>query len=44
MFIGASMERERIEAQLDIALLTDEEMARYAANWAGSADPAHPAA
>lgn len=43
VFIGAGMDQQRIEAQLDAALLTSEEMAKYTINWAGHLDPAHPA-
>lgn len=39
MFIGAKMEQARIEEQLDAALVTDAEMAAYAANWKAQPDP-----
>eukprot|EP00195_Chlamydomonas_chlamydogama_P007941 CAMPEP_0202896436 /NCGR_PEP_ID=MMETSP1392-20130828/5445_1 /ASSEMBLY_ACC=CAM_ASM_000868 /TAXON_ID=225041 /ORGANISM="Chlamydomonas chlamydogama, Strain SAG 11-48b" /LENGTH=565 /DNA_ID=CAMNT_0049581799 /DNA_START=114 /DNA_END=1811 /DNA_ORIENTATION=- len=43
VFIGVGMEEDKICAQLDGALLTDEEMAMYMKRWASVPDPAHPA-
>ncbi|PNW79229.1 hypothetical protein CHLRE_09g406983v5 [Chlamydomonas reinhardtii] len=42
VFIGVGMDEAKISAQLDGALLTDEEMAKYAERWAATPDPAHP--
>jgi hypothetical protein len=42
VFIGAEMDREAIEAQLDGSLLTREEMETYAKQYAGTPDPPHP--
>jgi len=41
VFIGTHMVQADIEAFLDGALLTDEEMAKYDANWASLPDPEH---
>jgi hypothetical protein len=41
VFIGRGMDREGISARLDTALLTDEEMEKYKANWASARDPDH---
>ena len=42
VFIGAQMNRAAIEAQLDGALLTQEEMEAYGRQYAGTPDPIHP--
>jgi len=41
VFIGAGMDEAAISKQLDAALLTDEELRKYVANWASSPDPPH---
>ena len=41
VFIGAGMDAGAISEQLDSALLTDEELKRYVANWASCPDPPH---
>ena len=41
VFIGAGMDRAAISAQLDAALLSDDEFGRYEANWAATPDPDH---
>ena len=41
VFIGAGMDQDAIEAALDECLLTEEEMAKYKANWAKLPDPPH---
>lgn len=42
VFIGVSMDEGKICAQLDGALLTEEEMVKYVQRWAAHADPVHP--
>ena len=42
MFIGVSMEEDKICAQLDGALLSEEEMVKYVQRWQAHADPQHP--
>ncbi|KAG2437513.1 hypothetical protein HXX76_006161 [Chlamydomonas incerta] len=42
VFIGVGMDEAKISAQLDGALLSDEEMAKYAERWAATPDPVHP--
>ncbi|KAG2438247.1 hypothetical protein HYH02_010946 [Chlamydomonas schloesseri] len=42
VFIGVGMDEAKISAQLDGALLSDEEMAKYTERWAATPDPAHP--
>lgn len=42
VFIGANMEQDKIEEQLDLALLTDEEMGKYDQRWSTSPDPVNP--
>ena len=42
VFIGIAMIEADIQALLDTALLTDEEMGKYDQNWAGLPDPEHP--
>ncbi|KAG2488742.1 hypothetical protein HYH03_012740 [Edaphochlamys debaryana] len=42
VFIGVNMDEAKISAQLDGALLTDDEMAKYLERWAAQADPPHP--
>jgi hypothetical protein len=44
VFIGVSMDEEKISAQLDGALLTEEEMGKYVQRWSSHADPVHPEA
>ncbi|GBF95172.1 hypothetical protein Rsub_07885 [Raphidocelis subcapitata] len=41
VFIGVGMDESKICAQLDGALLTDEECRRYAEKWGALPDPAH---
>eukprot|EP00877_Chromochloris_zofingiensis_P009401 jgi/Chrzof1/4714/Cz14g23240.t1 len=41
VFIGVNMEEDKICAQLDGALLSDDEMAKYGAKWASLPDPPH---
>ena len=41
VFIGAGMDQRAIEAALDAALLTDEELEKYNTNWAKLPDPTH---
>lgn len=41
VFIGAGMDAAAISEQLDSALLTDEELKKYEANWASVPDPPH---
>ena len=42
VFIGVSMEEDKICAQLDGALLSEEEMVKYVQRWQAHADPQHP--
>lgn len=41
VFIGAGMDEDKICAQLDSALLTDEELAVYNTKWSSLPDPEH---
>lgn len=41
VFIGAQMEEDAISAQLDAALLTDEEMVQYKKQYEHMPDPTH---
>lgn len=41
VFIGCAMDEAAICQQLDEALLADDEMAKYCANWAKQQDPPH---
>eukprot|EP00879_Flechtneria_rotunda_P014044 GHRR01014672.1.p1 GENE.GHRR01014672.1~~GHRR01014672.1.p1 ORF type:complete len:355 (+),score=130.74 GHRR01014672.1:1365-2429(+) len=41
VFIGAAMDEDKICAQLDSALLTDEEVVAYSNKWASLPDPPH---
>ena len=41
VFIGAGMDAAAISEQLDSALLNDEELKKYVANWASVPDPPH---
>ncbi|KAF6258024.1 hypothetical protein COO60DRAFT_1165009 [Scenedesmus sp. NREL 46B-D3] len=43
VFIGAGMDEGKICAQLDSALLTDEELSVYNVKWASLPDPKHEA-
>ena len=44
VFIGVGMDEAKICAQLDGALLTDDECARYQDKWGALPDPDHPGA
>lgn len=44
VFIGVGMDEAKISEQLDGALLTDDELAKYLERWAAQPDPLHPLA
>lgn len=44
VFIGVGMDESLISAQLDGALLTEEEMSKYVQRWCSKPDPPHPSA